>query len=898
MAESWKGEGSSFVRGCIAFIRALSAIVPPAHQREWRLEWTAEIYHRGQRLGRHRRLTRRARLDMIGRCLGAVPHALWVWKEDWRLDMLIQDIRYAIRTHFKKPAFALLAVGTLALGIGANTMIFSFVNTVLLQPMNFEDPDGVVYVWDSNPSQGFPKFSVSPANFVDYRDQVDAFAGVAAYNRTDATLVGVGDPRRIPGALVTQDFFEVARTGAALGRVFEPAEMTIGNDDVVMISHGLWTREFGSDESIIGQVLNLDGRMRTVVGVTPTEFDFPIGADLWIPLVFDFDVAGSRGAHYLVVIGRLDDGQTIEQAQQQLDVVTANLEQEYPNNNTGWTARLFPVHGEIVDGARTPLIILSGAVGLVLLIACANVANLFLARNSTRRRELAIRYAIGAGRMRILRQLLAESLLLAVCGGLAGLLLAYSSVGVLVSLIPAGVPRLQATTIDPSVLLFTLAISLATGIAFGIAPAVRAARSGFGDSLSVGGALADGGRSGLRLRSGLVVVEVALALVVVVGSGLLAQSLWRLMSVDPGFEAGNAAVIELGLPSARYPDARERARFYDDLTARIAALPGVRSVGVVSDLPMTGQFNISYSVAGLPPLAPGQNPGGEMRFVHPDYFQTMGIPLIRGRGFGERDNAESPDVVVINETLARAIFPDEDPLGQRLDIGYRRTSEDGTRPREIVGIVADVREMGLDRPAPPAYYVPYRQDPMSKMYVVARTDVDASSLMPAIGRVVHEMDPGLAILTERTLDQTVALSLTDRRMTAGFLVGFALLAAGHGRCLRRDGVFGRSAAERNWYPDGSRCTRPRRARHVRSERFSGSPRRRGSGAYRGPRVDPPASGNVVRGRGHRPHDLRVRRRAPGYRIRPCQPDPGATGDVDGSPEGAPFRVTATSLMIS
>ena len=700
--------------------------------------------------------------------------------------MLIQDIHYAIRTYVKKPAFALLAVGTLALGIGANTMIFSFVNTVLLEPMSFTEPEGVVYVWDENLDQGFPKFSVSPANFFDYREQVDAFSGVGAYNRTDATLVGVGDPRQIPGALVTEDFFDITRTGAALGRVFEPAEMTVGNDDVVMLSHGLWTTEFGSDESVVGQVLNLDGRMRTVIGVMGSEFDFPIGADLWIPMVFDYDVEGARGAHFLVVIGRLDDGRTIEQAQQQLDAVTTRLRQEYPNSNTGWAARLFPVHGEIVGDARTPLVILSGAVGLVLLIACANVANLFLARNSTRRRELAIRHAIGAGRMRILRQMLAESLLLALGGGLAGLALAYSSLEVLVSVIPPVVPRLQATTIDPMVLLYTLAVSLATGLVFGIAPAVRASRAGLGDRLNVGGAMADGGRSGLRLRTGLVVVEVALALVVVVGSGLLAQSLWRLMSVDPGFETESAAVVELGLPSARYPDPRNRSRFYDDLAARIAALPGVRSVGVTSDLPMTGQFNISYSVAGRPPLSPGQNPNGEMRFVHPDYFGTMGIELLRGRGFDESDNPESPDVVVINETLAQMAFPDRDPLGEHLDIGYRRTAEDGTRPRQIVGIVADVHEMGLDRPAPPAYYVPYRQDPMSNMYVVARTDVDASSLIPSIGRAVHEMDPELAILNEGTLDGTVALSLTDRRMTAGFLLGFALLAL----VLSMIGVYG------------------------------------------------------------------------------------------------------------
>jgi putative ABC transport system permease protein len=663
-----------------------------------------------------------------------------------------------------------LAVVTLAVGIGANSVMFSFVNTVLLQPLNFTDPGQVFFIWEANEEKGFSKFTSSPANFFDFREQATSFDSMAAYSRGTVTLIEGAEPERFAGVSVSADFFDVARTNAVMGRTFVPDEMEVGADGVVLLSHGLWMTRFGGDPEVLGRSLNVDGVMRTVIGVTDADFDYPIGVDLWTPLSFNLDPSTVRGAHYLVVIGRLQEGVSQQQAQGELDTITGRLEDEFPETNQNWEATLYPMHGEIVDDSRTPLLALFGAVGLLLLIVCANVANLVLARNSSRYRELAIRAAMGAGRIRIVRQLLAESLLLSLSGGFLGLGLAYAGLRGVVAVAPSGIPRLGDTRIDGGVLLFTLCVSLATGLVVGLAPALRAARHDLNDSLRIGGASGFAGAGALKLRSALVVAEVAVALVVVIGSGLLTQRLWRLMAVDGGFDSDSGAAVQVSLPSSRYPDPSDRALFYDDLVERALRLPGVTSVGAANQLPMTGMFNISYEVAGRP-LPPGVSLNGELRFVHPDYFETIGIPLLRGRGFTSQDNALSPEVVIINESLARAALPDEDPVGMSLDIGYGR--DNGPRPRQIVGIVRDVREAGLDRPAPPAYYVPYRQDPFSTMLVVVRSSVDATGLVAPLRREVREMDPELAILAAAPVDEIVFQSLAGRRFTAQFLGGFA-----------------------------------------------------------------------------------------------------------------------------
>ncbi len=684
--------------------------------------------------------------------------------------MLIQDLRYAFRTYLKKPAFVVLAVATLAVGIGANSVMFSFVNTVLLQPMNFSDPEQVFFIWEDNQEKGFSKFTSSPANFVDFRQQATSFDSMAAYSRGTVTLIDGPEPERLAGVSVSEDFFDVARTDAALGRTFAADEMETGADGVVLLSHGLWMNWFGGDPGVLGRALNVDGTMRTVIGVTGADFDYPIGVELWMPLGFSFDPSTVRGAHYLVVIGRLKDGVSSEQAQGELDTITGRLEDEFSETNLNWGATLYPMHGEIVDDSRTPLLVLFGAVGLLLLIVCANVANLVLARNSSRFRELAIRAAMGAGRIRIVRQLLAESLLLSISGGLLGLGLAYVGLRGVLAVAPSGIPRLGDTRIDGGVLLFTLLVSLATGIFVGLAPALRAAGHDLNESLRIGGASGFFGAGAPKLRSVLVVAEVAVALVVVVGSGLLTQSLWHLMAVDGGFDTDSGAAVRVSLPSSRYPDPSDRSAFYDRLVERALHLPGVVSAGASSQLPMTGMFNISYVVAGRP-LPPGASLNAELRFIHPEYFDAMGISLLEGRSFTAQDDALASEVVIINEALARAALPDEDPIGMSLDIGYGR--DDGARPRQIVGVVRNVREAGLERPAPPAYYVPYRQDPSSTMFVVVRSSVDPAGLVAPLRREVREMDPELAILRVGSVGDIVFESLAGRRFTAQFLGGFA-----------------------------------------------------------------------------------------------------------------------------
>ena len=575
----------------VALVRWAGAAVPLSRRSEWRQEWMAEIYFRWNRLREFDRLSLRESLDLFGRSLGAIPHALWLLREEWSLHMLIQDLRYAMRTYLTKPAFAILAVTTLAVGIGANAVMFSFVNTVLLQPMNFSDPADVYFVWEYNHEKGFPKFSASPANFFDFRDQASSFESMAAYSRTTSTLISTGEPERLGRAFVTADFFDVARTVPALGRSFAPEETELGEDGVVMMSHGLWMNRFGGDPEVLGRTLNLDGNTRTVIGITPDGFDYPIGAGLWMPLSFNFDPSTVRGAHYLVVIGRLEAGVTPEHAQSELDTITTRLAAAFPETNLNWGAALYPIHGEIVDDARTPLLVLFGAVGLVLLIVCGNVANLVLARNSTRHREMAIRAAMGAGKMRIIRQLLAESLLLSLSGGLLGLGFAYAGLRGVLAVAPGGIPRLGDTRIDAGVLVFTLAVSLATGIVVGLIPALRTARSDLNESLKAGRARAASGSGPMKLRGALVVAEVAIALVVVVCSGLLTQSLWRMMAVDGGFDS-DAATLRVSLPGSRYADPGQRADFYDSLVERVSRLPGVESVGAANQLPMTGMFNI------------------------------------------------------------------------------------------------------------------------------------------------------------------------------------------------------------------------------------------------------------------------------------------------------------------
>jgi putative ABC transport system permease protein len=700
------------------------------------------------------------------------------------MDYLRQDLQYAVRRLFKSPGFTLVAVFTLALGIGANSAIFSVVNGVLLKPLPFPESERLMGVYHVTEGQ---RAVMSGPNFTDVMHAATSFENAAAANTGRVILTGEGEPSRLQEADVSASLFNVLRARPELGRTFNADENTPGKTDVAILSHALWEQRFGSDPKVIGRMIKLDGVSKQVVGVMPRGFDYPEGRQVWLPLDYDQNfVTKQRGAWFLRVIARLKPGVTPGQATAEVETIGRNLARQYPDANAEIGMTAFPLLEAMVGDIRRAVLVLLGAVAFVLLIACTNVANLLLARAAARESEMAVRTALGAGRGRLVRQLLTESVLLSLFGAAFGLLLAVWGVELLVSLKPEGIPRLDNVRIDATVILFTIGIGVVTGVLFGLVPAFTTTR-GLSASLKEGGRGAVTGRGATRVRGVLVVAELALAVMLLAGAGLLMRSFMKLQAVDPGFRPEQALTFELTLPDARYAEDPARIGFFDQLLPRLRALPGVRSAAAVMGLPLSGlDFIISFEVEGRPPVPPAQQPAMQVRVATPNYFSTIGVPIVRGRGFTDDDRLGTQKVVVITEAAARQFFPGEDPIGRTIKLGWGRGPGKPRAGGMVVGIIGNMRDQGLSEANPPQIYMPLRQWPVSFMAVVMKTAVPPASLAEAARSQVLAIDPNLPLSNVSTLDAIVAKSISQQRFYMLLLAIFAGVAL----VLAAIGIFG------------------------------------------------------------------------------------------------------------
>jgi putative ABC transport system permease protein len=696
------------------------------------------------------------------------------------------DLLYAVRGLRKKPLFTAAAVLTLALGIGANSAIFTVVNAVLLRPLPYPAPDRLMMLWTANPRQGYDKDVSAYPNFDDWRTKTASFEGMTAYFGGTFTLTGAGDPAQIEGAIVTPGFFETLGVAPALGRTFGARQGAAGGERAAILSHGLWQTRFGGDPAIVGRTVMLNSVSHEVLGVMPALFAHPEAAQVWTPLAPSARLAPfmqSRSSYWLEVVGRLKPGIERRSAQSEMDTIASTLERQYPGTNAGIGVRLVPMHEEIVGDVRRPLLILFGTAALVLLIACANVANLLLARAASRQRELAIRAALGAGRRRLIAQLLTESLVLATVGGVAGLLLAAWGIQALPSLAPSNLPRLTGIRIDTAVILYTSLAALVTGLVFGAAPALQSAAATAGEFLKERRAESPGAR-GRRLRAGLAIAEVALALVLVIGAGLLVRSVVAMNNVELGFDARRILAVRVELPRARYSQDAQIGAFFNDLSSRLRALPGVESVGLGSSI-VRAPASSTLSVHGAPPPDPNvRNPSVPYDSTTSEFFTTLRIPLRRGRLFTSADGPETQRVVVVNETLARRFFPNDDALGKR--VTYDDPTNAQARWLTIVGIVGDTRREGVDRQTRAEVYYPHAQFPERRMYALVRTSGDPLALGRSAQAQVWAIDPNQPTASVRSVEGILAEGQANRRFTTLLLGLFSVVAL----ALAAIGIYG------------------------------------------------------------------------------------------------------------
>ncbi len=704
-----------------------------------------------------------------------------------RLEELWQDLRYGARMLKNQPGFTLIAVVTLALGIGANTAIFSVINGVLLRPLAFHNPDRLFMLWTNNPiyQLGFHEFPAANTDLPEWRATATSFEQLAAFQSNPADLSGGGDPEQVGGVEVTANLLPLLGVQPLLGRNLSAEEEQPGRDRVAILSYALWQRRFGGDREILGKTITVNGSPRTVIGILPEGFHFPRATempsayhlpektDLWTPLARDAGYWSTRSQRQWVpIVGRLNAGVTQAQAQAEMDAIAARQARDYPQTHGGWRVWLTPLFNQVVGQTRTPLLVLLGAVGFLLLIACANIASLLLARAAARRREMAVRAALGAARARIIRQLLTESLLLATLGGSLGLLLGHWGLAVLLSFIPPTVPRLQEISLDTQVLLFTTLISMLTGALFGLVPAWQSSKVNLTEALKDAGRANSAGR-GAHSHGLLVTAEVALAAVLLVGAALMLQSFQRLLRVDLGFKPEGVATFEVSLPGSRYRDGGERTQFFDRARAQLSSLPGVRAVGAISNLPLSGNESMDYfAVEGAEPVPRGKEPAAEDRVIIPGYFEAMGMNLMNGRDFEARDGADKPPVAIVNETLARQFFPEGDAVGKRI----KRVLRDKDW-RTIVGVVRDVRGHALESRARPQFYRPHAQAPYGRMTMAIRADATAlPSLRSAIQQEFMELDASLPVANFRTMDELVAKAVARPRFSSLLLGLFAAAA--------------------------------------------------------------------------------------------------------------------------
>ncbi len=699
------------------------------------------------------------------------------------MHTLWQDIRFAVRMLLKNWSVIAIIVVVLALGIGANTAIFSVVNATLLQPLPYADPDKLVRLSEDSPN--VPQMSISYPNFLDWRAQNKIFSGIAALQFRSLNLTGTGEPERLAGRAVSAELFDVLGVKPALGRSFGTAEDQPGANPVCMISYGLWQRRFGSDPTLVNKQINLSGASYTVIGVLPASYAFGTPTDVFVPIGLRADEMKERGSHPgIYAIARLKPGVTVETARAELIAMAARISEQY--GMKGNSATLTPLREVFVGDIRTTLLILLGAVGFVLAIACANVANLLLTRAATRQKEMAIRTALGAGRLRIVRQLLTESILLALLGGIIGVLLAFWGIDLLRSASAASLPSTAVIKLDGTVLLFTLFVSLLTGIIFGLVPALAAAKTDLHDTLKEGGRSSTAGGRRSWLRSTLVVTEVALSLVLLIGAGLLIKSFVRILNTDPGFKSQNLLTMQLAL-NAKKDEGGKVLNFFNDLNGRIAGLPGVESAAFANGMPLSQTADTSFAIVGRPKAEPGKQPQTMLYITSPDYLQAMGIRLVKGRFFTAQDTQRSPRVAVIDEAFAHTQFPNDEPLGHYL-AGDGKDNPDA----EIVGVVAHVKHFGLDavERVQPQLYFPFNQAPNDmlpflapRMNLIIRTTADPLNLTAAVRRQVQGMDPNQPVYNVSTMEQTLDQSLVTQRLSMtllAFLASLALILAAVG----------------------------------------------------------------------------------------------------------------------
>lgn len=691
---------------------------------------------------------------------------------------LLGDFRYAFRSLVRQPTFTAVAILTLVLGIGTNTAIFSVIKAVLLNQLPYEDASRLVVVTERNPDGNSDL--VAPLTFADWQVSSKTIPSMAAYRQLRYAFAGAGEPLDVPSVRATPNLFAVLRASAMLGRTFTAEEGVAGADRVAVLSQAFWARHFGAASSIVGRTIQLDAQPYTVVGVMPPAFDFPPGGrvDVWTPLSFDpRDQHGrSRKARSLSVVGRLADSVPPEQAQREMSVIASNIATSFPDSNTGWGARVVSAQDQLVTTVRPALLLISAAVGFLLLIVCANVANLILARLSSRRTEIAVRAALGAGRWPLVRQVLAESLLLAGSGGALGLLVAWAGVRFVHGLPEGSLPRMQDVRLDAGVLLFALAASVLVALVFGLVPALQASRAGLKDTIHAFSGTT--GKPGSRLLSALVVAEVALALILLVGAGLMTRSFAQLMRVSPGFEPNNLLAVQVYLPQAKYRTAAERTRFYLDALHRIGSHPGVTAVAGVSALPMYPvgiDFALPFTIEGKPAPSNGEEPRADIRMATPGYFEAMKMPLVRGRFIDDRDRAGAPGAMVINETMARRYFGGDDPIGRVVRNPHGKA--------EVVGIVGDVKHYGLDRDPRAELFMPAWQQSLNGMAFVVRTASDPNGFIDAVRRQILAVDAEQPIFDASPMVDVVAQSVFLPRISMVLLLVFAataLLLAGVG----------------------------------------------------------------------------------------------------------------------
>ena len=705
------------------------------------------------------------------------------------MDTLRQDIRFALRTLRKSPLFTLVAAATLALGIGANTAVFSVVNGVLLRDLPYEDADRLTLLW-TNFGSDLPQNWVSGPEFVEMKEFATQFDGIGAVVPTTVAFTGQGDPEQIGAAGTSGEFFQVMRVQAAAGRLFGPDDDTPAASPVAVLDHGFWQRRFGGDLSVLEQTLTADGVTYRIVGILPPDFSirhpdaqFPDRIDLWVPFVPIFGADYSqvnRGSHFLRAFGRMKAGVTLEQAQADMRAAAIQMQERTPNyyDFEGWDITVLSLHEDLVEEVRPALMILLGAVLFVLLIACVNVANLQLTRAAVRERELAVRTALGAGRGRLARQLLTESVILAAMGSGLGLLVAMGLVRVLVGAAPDGLPLKDSIGIDATVLLFTLALGGLTAILFGLAPGFVALKTSLVSSLKEGGRGSSSGIGGKRIRTGLVISEVALAIVLLVGAGLLMTSLGRMLQTDPGYDTEQQLTLRIGLPASQY-DANGTRAFWDELLDRVGAIPGVTDAGLISQLPLSGAYSsgttaVERSQSVEPPAGDGfPNLEAERRFVSPNYFQTMGVQLVAGRGFTRADGIDAPPVAIVDEEFVRRFWPGENPIGQRIAMG-----SGNNQPvwREVVGVVRHSRHYDLHTVGREAAYYPFGQFGINTMYMAVRTDADPATVSGAVRAEVREIDPNQPVSDVQTMQARVGEAVAQPEFNMWLLGGFALIA--------------------------------------------------------------------------------------------------------------------------